>query len=84
LAFNVVLHVESRKKIWSISLTLPAHFDLLSFVDDFKVGSSIALGNIWRGSRREYKEFKMQTPFFCKQKQDEIDIFLFILGSSCF
>jgi hypothetical protein len=53
-----------KENIWSISLTLLAHCDLLSFVDDFKVGSSIAKGNIGRGSRREYKEFKMQTLFF--------------------
>jgi hypothetical protein len=56
----------SQGKIWSISLTLLAHCDLLSFVDDFRVGSAIVLGNIWRGSRKEYKEFKMQTFFFNK------------------
>jgi hypothetical protein len=52
--------------MWSISLTFLAHCDLLFFVDDFRVGSAIVLGNIWRGSRREYKEFKMKTPFFNK------------------
>jgi hypothetical protein len=59
-----------EENIWSISLTLLAHCDLLSFIDDFRVGSSIAKGNIWRGSRREYKEFKMQT--LCR-------VFLFLI-----
>jgi hypothetical protein len=60
--------------MWSINLTLLALCDLLSFVDDFRLGSSIAKGNISRGSRREYKEFKMQKKN-CKQKQDEIEFF---------
>jgi hypothetical protein len=56
----------SQGNIWGINLTLLAHWDLLSSGDGSRVGSAIVIGNIWRGSRREYKEFKMQTSFFNK------------------
>jgi hypothetical protein len=58
-----------EENIWSISLTLLAHCDLLSFVDEFRVGSSITKGNIWRGSRREYKEFKTQKQIYVNRNK---------------
>jgi hypothetical protein len=64
-SFSKFLYIESRE-IYGVPVSPLAHCDLLSFVDDFRVGSAIVLGNIWRGSRREYKEFKVQTFFFNK------------------
>jgi hypothetical protein len=48
------------KEIYGVSVSHFWHIGIFyPLVDDFRVGSAIVIGNIWRGSRREYKEFKM-------------------------
>jgi hypothetical protein len=54
--------------MWSISVTLLAHCGLLSFVDDFRVGSSIAketfeqeVGENTRGSKCKLFLKKIET-----------------------
>jgi hypothetical protein len=58
----------SQGKIWSISLTLLARCDLLSFVDDFRVGSAIVLGTFENEVGEKYKEFQDATFFLNRSK----------------